>query len=259
MSEQDQTRRGHRSSSFPFIGLAVAIDRARQLHAQEGRNSMRREVAAQHWSYSPKSSPGRQTLGALAAYGLLEKPAAGKVRLTERALAIVMEGSPPAERERAIRAAALAPDAHREMWEKHRKHGRPPSESSLVFELHKDRHLSEAAAKAAAREYLGTADFAGLFESGILPEEGENSGHEQERPSMETQTMPASSAAPARLPTTPAAPISTAAGEVLRYRLSKDCTVEVAFSGAITQSAIDKLRAHLDLSKDTYPENGEVN
>ncbi len=44
-----------------------------------------------------------------------------------------------------------------------------------------------------------------------------------------------------------------------RYRLSKDCTVEVVFSGAITQSAIDKLRAHLDLSKDAYPENGEIN
>ncbi len=56
----------------------------------------------------------------------------------------------------------------------------------------------------------------------------------------------------------PAALLSRSADdETVRYRLSKDCTASVVFSGAITQSAIDKLRAHLDLSKDTYPEHDE--
>ena len=51
---------------------------------------------------------------------------------------------------------------------------------------------------------------------------------------------------------------NSSSGEVLRYRLSKACTVEVAFTGEITQSAIEKLCAHLDLSKDTYPDNEDA-
>ncbi len=66
-------------------------------------------------------------------------------------------------------------------------------------------------------------------------------------------------AAPQNAPTTQPAVLasSPADEEAVRYRLSRGCTASVVFSGAITQSAIDKLRAHLELSKDTYPENDD--
>jgi len=74
-------------------------------------------------------------------------------------------------------------------------------------------------------------------------------------PAKGEQASPGPSAlAPPHTSQPPAVGLPPSSGEILRYRLSKECTVDVAFSGPITQSAIDKLRAYLDLSKDAYPE-----
>jgi hypothetical protein len=44
--------------------------------------------------------------------------------------------------------------------------------------------------------------------------------------------------------------------EVFSQRVSPNCTVQVSFDGPVTQRAIEKLIAHLNLAKDDYPQNG---
>lgn len=41
--------------------------------------------------------------------------------------------------------------------------------------------------------------------------------------------------------------------EMVVQRVAKDCTARVTFTGRVTQEAINKLCAILDLMKDTYP------
>jgi hypothetical protein len=46
-------------------------------------------------------------------------------------------------------------------------------------------------------------------------------------------------------------------GESLKMRISKDCTVSLNFDGPVTQSAIAKLIAKLEISKDEYPTDAD--
>src|ERR1035437_5342820 len=93
MDDIDSKKR-ERSPNFPFIGLAAAIQRARDFYDQEKRGSAAVSVIATHWGYSPKSSGLIQTVAALKSYGLMEDEGRGearRLRLTERALRILLD------------------------------------------------------------------------------------------------------------------------------------------------------------------------
>ncbi len=45
----------------------------------------------------------------------------------------------------------------------------------------------------------------------------------------------------------------TAEREMLQQRVSKDCVAKVLFQGKVTQGAVEKLVAYLNLLKDTLP------
>jgi hypothetical protein len=60
-------------------------------------------------------------------------------------------------------------------------------------------------------------------------------------------------------PPTPPAGYTAAPGEsVLAFKISRDSEARVIFSGQVTQEAIGKLTALLDLSKDSYPTQAEL-
>jgi hypothetical protein len=44
---------------------------------------------------------------------------------------------------------------------------------------------------------------------------------------------------------------------VLSQRVSPDCVAQVVFDGPVTQRAVEKLIAHLQLAKDNYPNSTE--
>lgn len=51
-------------------------------------------------------------------------------------------------------------------------------------------------------------------------------------------------------------PVTTAriVKEILTQRVSPDCMVQVVFDGPVSQKAVEKLIAYLELAKDNYPE-----
>jgi hypothetical protein len=146
-----------RSPSFPFIGLAEALERARMLYGAERRNAASADAVVQHWGYSPKSSGGKQTIGALRAFGLLEGE--GTVRVTDRAVHVLLdEGS--AERDRLLRQAALSPPVYHRLWERYGPD--LPSEQGLRTHLVVEMGFNENAVDEVIRGYKETLDFAGL-------------------------------------------------------------------------------------------------
>ena len=44
---------------------------------------------------------------------------------------------------------------------------------------------------------------------------------------------------------------------MLAHRVSANCMAQVIFEGPVTQKAIDKLIAYLEMAKDNYPEKIE--
>ncbi len=159
-----------RSPAYPFIPLGPALERARAVYSEEGRNAARPEVIVSHWRYSAKSSGGKQTLSALRQFGFLEGE--GSVRLTDAALRILLddrEDSP--DRQRLIRQAALRPQIHRRLWDRYRTS--LPSEANLRHILIFDEGFNENSVSDFIREYRATIEFARLAESDSMPPEGE--------------------------------------------------------------------------------------
>jgi hypothetical protein len=150
-----------RSPSFPFISLPEALERARAFFDREHRHETEPEVAVRHWGYSPRSSGGNQTLAALRAFGLLEMVGEGKVRLTERAVRILLderEESP--EREQLLRQAALSPALHSRIWERYK--GVLPSDATLRLYLVADEGFNERSVDEFIAELKETLEHAGI-------------------------------------------------------------------------------------------------
>jgi hypothetical protein len=161
MVGRDNPRGGRvRSPSFPFISLAEAVQRARDLFEAERRNLVRPEVALQHWDYSAKSSAGAQTIAALRAYGLLED-VRGELRLTDRAQHILVREPGSTERNDLLRQAALSPPLFSKLWD---RYGADlPSDKSLRSWLVLEIKVNERSVEELLRSYRETIQYAGLL------------------------------------------------------------------------------------------------
>lgn len=118
-AEEAKRSASHRSPSYPAIPLAKAIDRAKVFYQHERRSTANVAVALAHWGYSATSGPGRTTLAAMLAYGLMRVEGANdkrEVKLSDLAFRIILddrEVSP--ERDAALREAAMTPKIYREI------------------------------------------------------------------------------------------------------------------------------------------------
>jgi hypothetical protein len=167
---QEPKRGKTRSPNYPFIPLQAAIERAREFYKREAKNAASPDVAVTAWGYgSTSSGTGRQILAALRAFGLLEK-APGGVRLSDRALRILLdERDPSPERDLLVAKAALDPPVHARLWE--RFGASLPSDANLRHTLIFDFDFSEAAVDAFITEYRGTLAYAKLDKSGAILDE----------------------------------------------------------------------------------------
>ena len=213
-----------RSPSFPFIDLEAAIERAQQFYEAEHRNAAPSDVAVSHWGYTPKSSGGKQTLGALRAYGLLT--GTGRVSLTSRALKIVVLGAP--DRDKAIQEAALAPEEFNKLWTKHGQE--LPSDQSLRHELLINRGFNDNAVDRFINNYKTTVAFARLGDSdtmSLADEDTEQTNAPLRGSSMQAQVVspkPASAAAPAFATEVPPVTFPLPRGNVVEIRLKSRVT-----------------------------------
>lgn len=156
-----------RSPKYPFISLDKALERSRQLYQAEGRNKAPVAVAVKAWGYSPTSSGGQQTIGALIGYGLLLDEGSGdsrSLKLTELALRILLDNRPDSkERDGYIREAALKPKIFLDLYARWKDSGLP-SQANMVHTLIWDyKFPDEEAARTFVKVFSQTANFSGIF------------------------------------------------------------------------------------------------
>jgi hypothetical protein len=155
----------HRSPSYPAIDLQTALDRAQALWNHAQRHYVPTADAMAVWGYSPKSSGGLQTIGALKRFGLIEdqgKANRRQIRVSDLGRSIVTdEPSSPYRRTR-IQEAALMPPIHREIWDEW--DGQLPPDSAIRYYLVNDRAFGDGAARELIDQLRRTLAFAGLAE-----------------------------------------------------------------------------------------------
>jgi hypothetical protein len=187
MSEEADKPKRFRSPPYPMFDLGKAIERASELHAKASTHAVGVQVLAEAWGM--KSADGKvwRAAASLIQYGLAQDTGSGKTRkfsITDIAKRIILDTNPDSERRHeAIRAAALAPMIHKELWE---KYGAANGLSDMVMKTHLtiDREdsgeapYSPSAADEVISSYRATLLFAGLNESGMVFPQQEDTASE---------------------------------------------------------------------------------
>lgn len=151
-----------RGSSYPFIDLEQAIAQARKFYAEERKSSVPVASAFKHFGYSESSSGGRQTVSALLQFGLLEDEGRSEsrhVRLTNRALTILLAESDSPERAVALRECARMPKIYAELLTKYGEE--LPSDSTLNYYLRKDKDFNPKTVDAFIKDFRKSLAVAG--------------------------------------------------------------------------------------------------
>jgi hypothetical protein len=134
---------------------------------KEGRNFAFVGAIADHWGYTPKSSPGLVALAALKKFGLIEEQGSGptrQARVSPLAEKIILDDRPDsAERLEAIREAALRPAIHAELWQKFGDS--VPSDANLRYHLRVEKRFTDSAVSDFIQEFRSTIEFAKLVAS----------------------------------------------------------------------------------------------
>ncbi|MFK0692928.1 hypothetical protein ACFX5Q_33030 [Mesorhizobium sp. IMUNJ 23033] len=153
------------STRFPFISLEKALAKAQQLFDGDRTGKPMPVVTAfELWGYSPKSSGGFQTTGALKQYGLLEDEGSNadrKLKLTGAARRYFLD-----ERDE-IRAGmiadfALHPPLFRWLWKKDRWSEGIPADTVARSHLKVERNLNDQSARSLLTIFKENVQFAGL-------------------------------------------------------------------------------------------------
>lgn len=142
-SETGATKPGARGISYPFMSLEEAVAQAHKFYLEERKSAVPVVVAMKHFGYGEKSSGGRQTVSALIQFGLLADEGIKDkrvVRLTDRALTILLDEVDSPDRDAALKQAVRGPRIYSELIAKW-----PdglPSEHNLTYYLKKEKDFN---------------------------------------------------------------------------------------------------------------------
>lgn len=223
-----------RSRNYPAFGLPGAIDRARDLYQRDGKALVPAEVAVQAWGYGGLNGASLRVLAALKQYGLLEDPKAKHVKLSSRALTILLDPEDSTERAEAIKAAAREPAVFQELFAQY-----PdgiPSDAAMISHLVRNGGFHEGGAKAvitAFRDTIALVDASPVADISRTPRQ-ETGGQSTER-SRPDEAHGTHSAGERPLEFT--------------WPLSGDSTARLTVSRSLEPDDIETLAAYFEIAK----------
>jgi hypothetical protein len=243
MSADPSAPKRHRSPNYPAVGLRDAVERLRNLYAKDGKAGAPAHLAAVHIGFGKAHGQAMSVLAALKKFGLIAD-SGGRFAPTQRGLEIVNLPVGDPRREKALQEAVMEPSIYRELIEQHRETGWP-SDDVLASELVTYKEFNPKAVDGFVKDLRDSLEFSGLSEPATLESEVEDSIQMQDAVQVRLGDAPKPAAG---------MPGPKIIKEILTQRVSPDCTAQVVFDGTVTQKAVEKLIAYLELAKDNYPE-----
>jgi hypothetical protein len=253
-----------RSPNYPAISLAEAIPRIDQIYDAEHMHAANYETLARALGYNGVNGASDAVLSALKKYGLLEGVGNHEYKLSERAMDIYLHKKGEPERIKAIAEAAFEPPLFAEL---HDEYGDVlPSEHNLRARLIK-KGFNPRAVGDVIHAYRDTlelvAEEAPAYNAAVAGKKEDESKDAKpagekpmQQPPAETAIQPPPQKVQFLVNGQPAVPRKMTE---LVFKLSRGSEARVAILGDATQEAIDKLVAHLNLTKDTFPTLEELN
>lgn len=157
-----------RGPSYPYVNLEDALNFSRKLYDYTKRGAAPVDsVIKDAWKYSPTSSSGQKVLAALKAFGLVEDAkvagSAPALKLSQRAIHILLEEQDTPERREEIKKAALSPKWYEFCWKTWGKEMPPAMKSNLLIH----HGFVDSTIDGFLRDYRKTVSFAGLLDDPI--------------------------------------------------------------------------------------------
>lgn len=247
-----------RSPRYPQLPLIEAIERVNKVWQANRTYRVEKVSVARALGYGGVNGASTSLIGTLKQYGLLDENKEG-VKVTEDAVTILRapEGDP--DKAQALRTAAFAPKVFADLRDNYGEDvNELPVETTLQYRLEMKGFLERAAGEV-IRTYRDNLEFVSE-EAAEYTEPKMVDDQPTEAPQMQTQ-QPVS-APQAGSVATPSRPVATVEQEsfteTLQYRISGDSKVRLMFDGAVTQEAIEKLIAYLELGKDDFPSKADL-
>lgn len=235
-----------RSPNYPTVSLGEAITRIRAIYQKEHTHAAEREVLAKALGYGGLNGASATVLSALGKYGLLEPTKDGRFKVSELGLDLILHRKGDPEYTAAIRRAAFLPTLFKDLHDMYG--GTLPSEHNFRAYLVK-KGFNPKTVDGVIRSYRDTLEFVDGETEGSMPESSDE--HEFEVP-MQSPVAAPIQPSPAAMPMP--SPVAARPAEFDEaYNLAADCKVRIVYTGQVTQEAIDKFIAYLNISKDTYP------
>lgn len=174
-------RRKGRSPSYPAVDLDDAIRRVEQIYGSEGQHPTPLPAVLKHWNYRSLNGPAGLTLSACRKFELVDVEGRGdgrEIRVSDLAVNILQNPN-EAQRRAAIDVAALAPAAHRDLWDKYG--ATLPSDATVTWYLKRERGFTATGADEFVKEYRATLAYAHQFGAGSLgAQEAATNGDEED-------------------------------------------------------------------------------
>lgn len=151
-----------RGPSYPYVDLEQGVLLARKLYDFAKRSPAPVDsVITDAWNYSATSSSGQKVLAALKAFDLIEEAPGnnGKtIKLTNRAIRILLDDPSSPERIKAVKEAAVSPKWYEYCWRTWGPEMPPSMRSNLLIE----HGFVDTTVDSFLRDYKKSIAFAGL-------------------------------------------------------------------------------------------------
>jgi len=221
-----------RSRNYPGLGLRDSIAKARDLYNGNGKAAVAKDVAVKSWGYNGLNGASLRVLGALNQYGLLDIPESKTVRLSPRALAILLEPDDSQERANAIIEAARTPPVFQEVLD-HYPDGLPSDDGLKSYLVRSLNFRDDAASNLIA----SLRDALDLAESARKMNTSSHGAQNQKQKGSDQSTSRQGSGV-------------TPQGQTFAYSLPEGVVANVTITGKpVTQQGVKVLRDFLDLVK----------
>lgn len=161
VSDEKPTARG-RGPSYPALAVDQAIGKAQQFWTHEKRGAAPVSAAAKHWGYTETSSSGKVAIAALLHYGLIEASGANEnrmVRLTSRALDIILDSDTSPKRRAAVQDAVKTPKIYGEILTKWSPF-ELPSDQTLRFFLLREKGFNDGSVDSFIKDFRRSVEYA---------------------------------------------------------------------------------------------------
>ncbi len=250
-----------RSPNYPAIGLPEAIRSIQQIWEAEKRTPVPIDVLGAAMGYKSVSGPVRTKVAAIRKYGLLEQNGSN-FKLADLGMQILHSLPDSKERQDAITAAAMRPEAFRELYETHID----ASDQALKSHLLMKKSFSEAGAKQFIKAFRDTLSIANPVDSEYIPQK------EESEPEDDTIMEPTSStpvydrvkeAAKHTSITTRGVTIElgnqspTVQNYSFALSMPRNVRAELKLFGQVTKSDVERLRKQIEFLQEQFEEEAK--